>query len=242
MSSFAYSFFTSWAESLRILKPAHFNNFVLLVLNTLKKIYSSVLYAAWWVCLLYVLVAWWYPETRFMLIGKYLLMFTFIAASRSSVGIKSASYFVEKIMSYFPLYTLFALFMKLVADFCLAQLALTAYPFIIKAPIDLYLLVCGYFLIDAPFTYDALVRVPFNGFKMVAYNLPLFVLIAGVLGGTRYGIYRFGAWLMCYTASSALLTSIVDLGLFMAFTSIATAIISTIYIKRLYEQSSLYLY
>ena len=241
-TSFAYSFFSSWAQSLQLLLPRHLKTFVLLTVSTLKKVYTSLFCSAWWVLIFYVLVAWWYPASRLMLIGKYLLMFVLIAASRSSVGLKTPSYYIEKMMSYFPLYALFALFMKLVSGFLLTQLALSAYPFIIKAPIDLYVLVCGFFLLDSPFLYDALVRVPFNGFKMIMYNLPLFVLVSGVMSLARFGIYRFGTGLLGYTASSALLTAIVDCGLFVAFASIATAIISTIYIKRLYEQSSLYLY
>jgi hypothetical protein len=220
----------SWMDSLTLLKPKNFQLFVMVTIKSIMEAYKVYFRSFWWAMLLMGMCAmapyFFQNQNYFFYISCWLYELLFLAAcfsTRPSILQKDCTYFVLQ----FKRIALFWLFMPLLSW---SSATYYGYIFIVL------------FFADSEGGPKSFFRSLWNALKMIFFNLPLILLLGGV-------IYAFG-WIGGWCLDRLVIAY--DMPIYPQFfllcnmfgallLPIGVCIYTNIYVKRLHEQFDLYL-
>lgn len=220
----------SWADSLTLLKPKNFQLFVLVTIKSIIEAYKLYIRYFWWVIVLVVACA---VATYFFSYNKMIFLYTsfflyellFLGtcfSTRPSMFQKDGQYFIFQLKKII----LFWIFMLL---FSFSSATYYGYIFTVL------------FFADSEGGPKNFLLSLWNAIKMVVFNLPLMV----ILGGIIYGLGWCGGW---YLQRLLIAYSFAIQPYYYLFFNIVGALLlpiavctfANIYIKRLHDQFDLY--
>jgi len=248
------TFFSSWIRSLRVLLPSNIRTLGMLSINGWRYVITSLIGGAWGLMLVQAMISviagtsllsrlgeYGINDERIPEVNNYLLIFLIACAARSSVGLKTVRYFTEKLYTFFPVYVVMSLLLSVVARHVAAWLPKAwALREVVHSIFDLYGLIFLFFLLDSMFSWDMVTRAPVNAFKMLVYNLPLMLIVLGISLNMHWLTIAIVNGVETMGLGHPLALHVLHYGLTAIMLTLYIALISTIYIKRLYDQSSLY--
>lgn len=231
----------SWKACLAPLKQANIRNFFLEVLRTTQEIYRILLRYAWWVVGLLILSFVVSPAAVTVL--QMLLFFVTLCAARSSVGTKNAAYFAEKAIYFFIAYWFLNFLVMRAFDTVNPVLLKTGGVVLIQAVLlhcSAFLTLSGLFLIDSGLWLYSIIESPIRAFRMLIYNYPVFLGVEICRMCISILLTQVISTLFDFNDFSFFVGEMVNLGMWFIYVPFYVALVSTLYIRRVYEQGKYY--
>lgn len=206
----------SWAESLALFAPKKMKIFLLVTLNALKQAYPIWLAHWWWLLIVIAIMDYqvpgFYQAAGLTEFITALLVFSVCVSTRPSVTHKNFQYFTGMLVYFLPF------FLGFVGIACAAMLSVGLS--ISMIPVGI---IYAFFTLDSDGGLLSSGRCVWRALVMVVYNLPLSLACAVLI----YGVGRAMLTYMPFSAVALL-------------APVPVVLLSTLYIKRLHEQFSLY--
>lgn len=226
----------SWKESLSLLKPENLKPFVLVTAKTVLDVYKNInkpltsrgnwglfgLVAALVIITnaLKLFHLFWLEAIMLNSI-RYGLIFLFALGLRPSIGQKTWDYFHENLQKFWYL---------MIAMILCGITGVYIIPFVF-----IWTLFFLFAAFDSHGSMSELLVACRSSFLMVLYNLPICILIYGLLGVINIVLYYLVAFALGYFGGLT-----IAVFLYILFIPIEVAIIANLYIKFIHGQPSLY--
>lgn len=226
----------SWKESLRLLEPQNLKSFLLVTVKAFLDVYRTInrplASRGNWVALGVIVILifltniikvfqWFALEALVLSAILHFLFFVAILAMRPSTALKDWDYFYAY-MSRFWVLLIITVFLGL-SRLYIIPLSFITYMFFLL------------FAFDTRGSIGEMLIALRNGLLMMIYNLPICVLLWGVLALVNLALYSLVGLALGYFGGLT-----VAVFLYIVFVPIEIAFITNLYIKFVHSQSSLY--